>query len=231
MRKIPQQAVEYVAAHINEHPRAKIAEEAGISISKLYEVIHQLGGNIKRAPSKEEKMALERAVRELYPSMTANEIATKMGVTKSRVLRVANRVGVKHSEETNERILQENVRRMVVNGNNPECHAKRAAKFKRKRKAEIVRVMSGMKRETRMKLRLAPKKMWLAMNRLIRRYRYFRVESEPYTLYYDSMTTRHKMERRFTERYGISFLPYEEEEREEETESTTGTPMSSVPSR
>lgn len=214
-RKISQQSIDYIAAHIKDYPRYKVAKAAGVSLSKMYDVIRQLGGNIQRMPSKEETLSLEQAVRRLYPTMTASEIASKMGCGKNRVLKVAKRLGVKHSEETNERILRENVRRMVK-GQDTECYAKRAAKYKRKRKADIVRVMSGMKQETRMKLRLAPKKMWLAMNRLIRKYKYFRVEGEPYTLYYDSMTTRHKMERKYTDSYGISFLPYDDSDGEGE---------------
>lgn len=82
---------------------------------------------------------------------------------------------------------------------------------------ERLRLMSGMKQETKMKVSLLPKRIRRAISNQCSCRNYFYIgEIINCTLYYDGNTQRSlKTERILAKRYGIKFVPAEEETNDE----------------
>ncbi len=74
---------------------------------------------------------------------------------------------------------------------------------------ESFRVMSGLKKKTKYKVRVTPKKVQQKMYYLYRKYGYFYDTVDNTTLYYDFETQRISNEQYYTNKYGISFKPAE----------------------
>lgn len=45
-KPITQQQVDYIRAHANDRPRVKVARDAGVSVSTLYRIVHEAGGEM-----------------------------------------------------------------------------------------------------------------------------------------------------------------------------------------
>lgn len=160
-----------------------------------------------------EKQEKEQRVREMYPTMTASEIARATGIPRTTVTRYAKKTGVRHTPETMERIKRKHAdaldrvraqtdRRMVA--------AKIAAKMSRIWKTERVKVMSGQPQKTRLRIKTLPKRVSQAMRYLANKYNYI-YENGRTTMYYDSMTRRcGKREAYYASRYCIHFEAGEE---------------------
>lgn len=69
-QKITQAQVDYVLAHINDRPRRKVAEAAGICMSTMYRIVRENGGELRYDLSTRHE-GIEDTVRAYYPTMTA----------------------------------------------------------------------------------------------------------------------------------------------------------------
>lgn len=213
------EAEAYVLAHMDRRPRTLLAREAGISLSTVYRLLRAHGAELRHELSVK-RDGVERAISELYPTRTASEIAAETGLSTSTVKRWARRLGLAHDPETLERIDEEKRARLAMN-RTPESRARQSATYRRRRKADYLRFLSGQPLETRFRFRVVPEKTRKAMWHLERTRDYFRVEGEPYTLCYDEQTRRltgSRDEAYYASRYGIRFLPADPEEGEEVSE-------------
>ena len=202
----------YVIAHINDRPRKKVAEDAGVALSTVYRLARQYGGEMRHDLSTR-RGGIEECVRRYYPTMTAREIAVKFGYGKTRVTVWAKRLGVRHDTATEERIRRERCERLA--GARRHMDYKAAAEKRRKRREyDELRVMSGLKPLTRLRLAVIRPASYKSRWYLERKYDYFTVEGEPYNLYYDSGTRRCGKEAYYTEKYGLKFIKADEDETE-----------------
>lgn len=216
MKKITDEQRAYIIAHINDRPRVKVARDAGVSLHTVYILARRYGGEMRYDLSMRHE-GIEECVRKYYPTMTAREISEKFGYSRTRIIAWARRSGVRHDVATEERIRHEQLQRLVVSRRNMDVKAA-AEKRSRKRRLDELLVMSGRKPLTRLRLRAMPRKAYQARWYLERRYDYFTVEGEPYSLYYDSETRRCRNETYYTEKYGLRFIKSDEDE--EKTEET-----------
>lgn len=146
-------------------------------------------------------------VRRCYPVMTTREIADKYGILYGRVNKIARELGVRHSPEVRERMRAENAERVRASRSKIDFAAS-AAKRKRKRRYDELRIMSGLEPLTRLPVKTMPYKAYKAKWHLCRKRGYIEAEGEPYTLLYDS-ATRRMDESYYTKKYGLKFKNYE----------------------
>ena len=199
---ITQQQVDYIRAHVNDRPRIKVARDAGVSMSTLYCFVRKYGGEMcyDRARRNPEHVEI---VRRCYPVMTTREIADKYGINYGRINKIAAELGVRHGPEVLEKLERE--RNARLNAAHAKMdYASTAAKRKRKRRYDELRVMSGLKPLTRFRLKTMPTKAYKAKWCLCRKWGYTTADGEPYTLYYDG-TTRRMNESYYTKKYGLKF--------------------------
>lgn len=204
-RKITQAQVDYVLAHINDRPRVKVARDAGVSLGTLYRIVRENGGELRHDLSTKRE-GIEDTVRAYYPTMTAPEICARFGYSKTRVNTWAKRLGVRHTPETEQRIRQENMARLAEAKKHIDYKAM-GQRLKRKRRYDEMRVLSGLKPLTRLRLKTMPTKAYKAKWNLCRKWGYTTADGEPYTLYYDG-TTRRMDESYYTKKYGLKFEYY-----------------------
>ena len=188
--KITQAQVDYVLAHINDRPRRKVAEAAGICMSTMYRIVREHGGELRYDLSTRHE-GIEDTVRRYYPDMTAPEICARFGYSKTRINMWARRLGIRHSAETEERIRQENMARLAEAKKHIDYKAM-GERLKRKRRMDELRVLSGLPQRT------------------------FQMDGEPRTLYYDGETRRVHTEARLAKKYGLYFVAAENHEEQTE---------------
>lgn len=101
--------------------------------------------------------------------------------------------GVEHNEETMKRIKQNKVRVITENRENADPGLM-IAHWKRTRKMDEFRILSGEAQKTNFKFRKRPLRIMRAISQLIHKYNYFRDEKVGglYTLFYDDETKRTK---------------------------------------
>lgn len=194
----------FILSHINVRPRRKVAKEAGVSLSTFYRIIRENGGTLDRSLSTANAYARD-IVKAEYPYKSASEISEQYGFGKSLVARWASRLGIEHTLETKRR-LEEKVDKARRRKRSPETQAVISRKWKRKRKLEILRVMSGLPQETKFRIRILPVRVKKAIWHLRTLYGYLQKEENSTTLFYDKETKRTKMEHLYTKRYGIRFV-------------------------
>ena len=204
-QKITQAQVDYVLAHINDRPRRKVAEAAGICMSTMYRIVREHGGELRHDLSTKRE-GIEDTVRRYYPDMTAPEICARFGYSKTRINMWARRLGVRHSAETEERIRQENIARLAEAKKHIDYKAM-GEKWKRKRRMDELRVLSGLPQRTRLKFAALSTQGRQTVWRMVRKHNYFQMDGEPRTLYYDGETHRTPFEARHRIKYGIRFMP------------------------
>ena len=208
-QRITQAQVDYVLAHINDRPRVRVAEAAGICMSTVYRIVRENGGELRHDLSTKRK-GIEDTVRRYYPTMTAKEICARFGYSKTRVIAWAKRLGVRHTQETEERIRQENIARLSEARVNIDYKAM-GETWKRKRRMDELRVLSGMSQKTRFKLKSINSKAY----NLEHRYGYFGVDGEAYTLFYDKETRRCRHEGYYSRKYGLRFVKAQQGDNED----------------
>ena len=202
MEKLPKATIDYVIAHINDRPRRKVAEQCDISMSTLYRIIRENGGELRHDLCYRHE-GIEDTIRELWPSMTAREIARKTGISKSVVLRWHKRLGVEHTAETEARIKRERDE-TFQRAKLATSQAKKVKAWRHTRRMDEWRVLGGQPQQTKFKIKLLPDKVYRTMWYLEDKYNYFFENDRP-VVYFDSQTRRAKNESRFTEKYGIRF--------------------------
>ena len=209
-QRITQAQVDYVLAHINDRPRTDVAKAAGLGMSTVYRIVRENGGELRHDLSTRRE-GIEDTVRRYYPTMTAKEICGKFGYSKTRVITWAKRLGVRHTPETEERIRQENIARLSEARVNIDYKAM-GERWKRKRRMDELRVLSGFPQRTRFKFAKLTTQGRQTVWRMVRKHNYFQVGGEPRTLYYDGETRRVYTEARLAKKYGLHFLAAEDYE-------------------
>lgn len=207
-RKTPKEIEDYVVAHIDDRPRTKVAERCGISLSTLYRIVREHGGELNYNLTKK-RNGIEERISKMYLTMSAREIAKELGVGKSTVARWARRLGVHHTQETIMRLQSETFRKLDYTRRHLDyeaIHKKRS----RTRRMEEWRVMSGLPQQTKFKVKVIPNRVYKAMWHLKDKYNYF-FEADSATLFYDSQTKRRPNEQYYVSKYGIRFEQADEE--------------------
>ena len=205
MKRITRKQLEYVRLHVNDRPRVAVARAAGLSMSSLYRIVRELGGELRHELASHDK-SMEETVRRLYPAMTASEIGLEYGLCPSTVRSWAHRLGVGHTPETLERIRREQEANRAK-GRTAEAGRKRAIVWKRRRRMDELRVLSGLPPKTGHRFKKMPLKCYKAIWYYVNYRGYFQVDGELYNLYYDGQTRRTPFEERAASKYGIRFLP------------------------
>lgn len=210
MKKITDEQRAYIIAHINDRPRTKVARDAGVSLNTINRIAHEVGGVMlyewtRRNPE------LERIVRENYATMSGGEIGHKYGMRKALVNEIARELGLKHNAETIERLKRENIERLKANCAKCDQKAK-TSKWKRKRRTDELRYLSGQPQQTRFKFATITHRAYQAKWSLCKRYGYYQCEGEPYTLLYDEATHRlsERREAHYTDKFRLQFCQCEE---------------------
>ena len=206
-KPITQQQVDYVLAHINDRPRVKVARDAGVSLGTLYRIVREAGGELRHDLSTKRE-GIEDTVRAYYPTMTAPEICARFGYSKTRVNTWAKRLGVRHTPETEQRIKTESMARLAEARAQMDYKAAHD-KWKRKRRYDELRVMSGLPQRTRFKFAALSTQGRQTVWRMVRKHNYFQMDGEPRTLYYDGETRRVRTEARLAKKYGLHFVAAE----------------------
>ena len=201
-QKTPKEVEDYVVAHINDRPRAKVAKDCGVCMSTLYRIIRQHGGELRHDLSTKHEN-IEETIRELWPTMTASEISKATGISRSVVIRWKGRLGLKHSSETESRIKEQRAEKFRLAKLTMD-RSKMAASWMHTRSMDDWRALGGMKQKTKFKIKVVPNKTYRVMWYLSKKYNYF-FENDKTTVYFDSMTARTKNEKYFIEKYGIRF--------------------------
>lgn len=208
-QKITQAQVDFVLAHLNDRPRCKVAQAAGISMTAMYRIVRENGGELRYDLSTKHE-GIEDTVRRYYPDMTASEISARFGYSKTRINTWAKRLGIRHSPETEERIMKESADRLTEARRNMD-HKAAHEKWRRRRKLDEIRIMSGLRQKTRFKFATLSTQGRQTVWRLVRDFNYFTIDGERSTLYYDSETHRTPFEASHEKKYGIRFMPADEE--------------------
>ena len=201
-KPITQQQVDYIRAHVNDRPRVKVARDAGVSLSTVYRIVREAGGEMRYEHTRRNPEHVE-IIRRCYPVMTTREIADRYGIGYGRVNKIARELGVRHDPEVQARQERERNARLAAARANTD-RAASTAKWKRKRKYDELRAMSGLKPLTKLRLKTMPTKAYKAKWHLCSKRGYIEAEGEPYTLLYDS-GTRRMDESFYTKKYGLKF--------------------------
>lgn len=200
--------------YIKEHPKEstyKMANDFGCSPEAIYYWLHKYHGDSFLEKKKAETEYKHKVIRELYPAHSASEVANILGVTKAAVNNMARRLGVRHTKETDDRILKENVSRML----SPDTIKKRSNSLRKTLRLEKFRILSGGQQKTKRKFKVVANKQLCAKYYLCRQYNYFYDQDagDILLVFYDKDTRRMPTEREkyYSSKYGIKFEQADEE--------------------
>ena len=206
---VTESQLSYIMAHIDDRPRTAVARAAGVSVSTLYRIVRQHGGQIRHELSTRREGSLQ-AVAALYPDMTAREVARATGLSKSTVLHIAAQLSLSHTPDTLRRIAEQRRRILKEGRENRDLQAagrRRRALFR----LEYYRLWEGKPQRTALRLSRFSRRQYHALWYLMKRYGYVRAEGDTsLVLRYSPGTTRTKREHYFTRRHSITFLPLPE---------------------
>lgn len=189
---------------MNDYPRYKVAKDAGVSPSTMYRIIQEVGG--KLAMPKQE--IYKDTVTRLWATHSASEIEEATGLAKSRIIEWAKRLGLKHTQATEDRLKRKKADASVKARRNIEDFQERKSKsWKRTRKLDYLRFISGQEQQTKFQFPKYPERVYKAIYHLVNNYGYFQDEEVGgcYTMYYDEQTKRTPKEHLYIERYGLKF--------------------------
>lgn len=199
-RRITNEQKAYIKEHINDYPRKEVAKKAGITMRSLYRYVRMYEGKKKEKYTKETYERISR----MYETMTAREIFEETKIPISTVIGIASRLGLKHDNATQDRINR--CRRASLDKYwTKEKYEESGRKRHRKYKMEEVRVMSGMRQETNLRIRKLSKTALSAKMYLHKTYGYSYCEDEPLTLLWKDGMRRCKRESYYTEKFGFKF--------------------------
>ncbi len=205
MKRMTDQQEAYILAHLNDRPRIRVAEAAGVSANTVYRLVKRYGGIVDHSLSTADERR-EEIVKAEYPHKSAREIAIEYGFSKSTVVRIVHKYNLKHTQEAARRI-EEKVNKALTGPCPPDSYAIGKEKRRRKRKMDTFRVLSGMPQQTGYRIRILPVRTQKAIWFLCKRYGYSKSSHNSVVMLYDEATRRAKNERIYTERYGIEFRP------------------------
>lgn len=201
-RKLTQEQMDYIKAHINDYPRKEVAKAVGVTAHTLYKYITILGGT--KIDNRLSKEAI-RKISDMYRTNTAREISELLDIPISTILRQVSKFGLEHDEETKIRIRKER-NKSLRNYWNKEKYASKGRKLHMQYKMDELRVMSGKPQETRLRIRKLSPKALNAKMYLRKSCNYFYSDGEPFVLCYDSETKRHPKEEYYTRKFGFKFV-------------------------
>lgn len=154
---------------------------------------------------------IDRRVAELYPDHSQREIAELLGLGISRPGKIARRLGLTHSPETEERLKVKQMEKRMM-AHTPEVWERAISKCRRKRRMEMRRLLGGEKQQTRYRLSIMPKKQRACLQRLARKFGYIYTLNS-YVVCYDEQTDRRLNmlydEDYYARKYGVRFMPIE----------------------
>lgn len=216
MLRITQEQRQYVVDHINDMPRSKVAAAAGISLGTVYSIVRRFGGKI----GAHNPPAIVETIKSMYPTHTCREIAEETGIPKSTVIRWVSNLGLRHTEETERRIMENRLRILAEARKNIDWK-ERSRKWKLHRRMDELRVLSGLPQRTRHRFALRPRKVYHAMWCLCDKYGYEWVDGHPYWLTRPDGVPGIRQKQReelFSKRYKIKFIDREICSLQEETQ-------------
>lgn len=144
---------------------------------------------------------------ELYPTHSASEISKIIGLNRCRINYFANKQGIKHTERTLERIKHDRTAKGVA-AHNKNSWKKAAEKRRRTYKMEMLRLLSGQEKQTKIIVSVLSRKCRRRMIMLCNTFNYFRdADINKAVVYYDKETRRSaRAEKYAAEKYGIKFV-------------------------
>lgn len=199
--------------YIKEHPEESsygMADKFGCSVQTIYARLHSFHGDKIFEERRREQERRRNGVKRLYPTHSASEVAKALGMSKHSVNHMAKRMGIKHTDETSERLVREGVALLAK----PETIAKRLNKLRRTIRTEQFRIINGEKPKTKRRFKTVSRRSICTRNYLRRMYNYFYDKDyrELLTLFYDGDTKRlpEERERYYSEKYHIKFVQADE---------------------
>lgn len=214
VKQISEDAIKYVVEHINDRPRTSVAVSAGISITSLYKIVRKYNGEINHRLSKPQD-DIAKKISGLYINHTGRECAEILDIDKSTVARWAQKLGLSHNEETTQRIIKQRNDTLAKCRKNIDF-AERARTWKRRRKMDELRVLSGQEQKTHFRIKFIPRRLYQAMYYLSKKYGYTVVNSRNCEMMRPSDWGEEKyylVERHFRTKHKIYFFDYVDEER------------------
>ena len=144
---------------------------------------------------------------ELYPTHSASEIGDIIGLNSSSVNAYASKYGIKHTEEAWKRIKHD-VAMKGVAAHKAKSWQRAADKRRRTYKMEMLRLLSGQEKQTKIIISVLSYKCRRRMIMLCNTFNYFRDEDiNKAVVYYDKETRRSaRAEKYAAEKYGIKFV-------------------------
>lgn len=189
----------------------ELSSATRVARSTIYTILRREKNGIpfpyqNREHYSEKEEARKEYIASHWGMMLPCDIAKALGISKSRVWVYFS------LNEVRSRITDSQYRQMELlykkrkSGNSKLAAVKR----ERRRKMEILRIMSGEPRNPKLNVCILGKLPRGARQRLKNKYNYFFFEDEPYNLYYDEQTNR-RLEGRYkesyyTKKYGFSFI-------------------------
>lgn len=201
-RRLTQEQMDYIKAHINDYPRKEVAKTAGVTLRTLYKYITILGG--AKIDNKLSKETISQ-ISVMYQTMTAREISEVLNISQSTILGQVSKLGLEHDVETINRIRKERDKSLRSYWNK-ERYTSKGRKLHVQYKMDELRVLSGKPQETRLRIRKLSTKALNAKMYLRKSYNYFYSKGEPFVLCYDSKTRRHPKEEYYTRKFGFRFV-------------------------
>lgn len=201
-RRLTEEQLKYIKAHVNDFPRKEVAEKAGITVQTLHRYINRYGAKKKCHKLSKETIA---KIQDLYITMTAKEISEKLNIPKATIQCLVCKHGFKHNEKTLDRISRER-RKPLSKYWNEERYAEKGMRMHIMYKMDEIRVMSGMPQKTRLRMRKLTNRALNAKMYLKKKYNYFYSKGEPFVLCFDEDTKRSKREQYYTEKFGFQFI-------------------------
>ena len=201
-RSLTKEQLNYLKEHVNDKPRKEVAKKVGVTLHTLYKYIRLFNGDIGNGIDYNE---LRDSIRKLYVTMTASEIAKKLGLTTRQVQWQASKMKLNHDKVTKMRINAER-RKSLDKYWDEEKYTEKGRKMRIKYKKEYLRVLSGMPQMTNLRLRRISPQALNAKMYLRKKYNYFYSDGEPFVLCRDVKTKRCKREQYYTDKFGFQFV-------------------------
>ncbi len=190
-------------ARINDRPRSRAAEEAGVSLSTFYRVVRECGGDRYRLTA-EEKERRRKIISEMYPHYSKLEIQRMTGIPASAVTRYVKRTGAEHTDACKERLKKKALDQLAANRKKVD-RKKQAVKRRVLYRMEYYRLWEGKPQLTCLRLARMPHRVYAAAWALCKRYGYD-WDKQSFTLEITPGTRRNGKEEYFTKKYGLKFV-------------------------
>lgn len=208
--KHSRESIDFVVEHMDDMPRTKLAQLAGMSTFTLYRIIHAAGGRIDHSRSTRQEAWCD-TVRRLWPDHTGTEIQALTGIRFNRAEKIARELGLKHSPETIQRIKAKRGKQLKSIHHDSEVQRRKTAKWKATRRLDEMRVLACEPQRTRFKFSKEPKGAYSIRHLLLCKYNYFTADGDKRTFYYDDETRRTPKEAYHNKKYGFRFVSAEQQ--------------------